>query len=80
MVWVIYGWLIQKPKPRESVQLVPIKDLPPIDIPEMKEPLQEDGIFKVRAFIRLFIYYIMGLMSDYFIFLWILKTDIRIQF
>lgn len=69
MVWVIYGWLIQKPKPRESVQLVPIKDLPPIDIPEMKEPLQEDGIFKVRAFIRLFIYYIMGLMSDHFIFL-----------
>ncbi|KAK7507902.1 hypothetical protein BaRGS_00000867 [Batillaria attramentaria] len=45
-VLTVYKWLVQPPKPKEPMVLTPIEDLPPMQVPEMKDPTLEDGIYK----------------------------------
>ena len=51
LFWSVYNWLMQPPRVREMPVLTPIADLPPMEIPEMKEPTLEDGTYKVRGFV-----------------------------
>ena len=45
--WVLYLWVMQPPKPREVIPELPLDKLPPMPVPEMKEPKGEDGCYKV---------------------------------
>lgn len=51
LAWSVYIWLMQPPRVKELPVLTPITDLPPMEIPEMKEPTLEDGTYKVRGFV-----------------------------
>lgn len=51
LAWAVYSWLTQPPQSKELPVLTPIQDLPPMEIPEMKEPILEDGTYKVREFV-----------------------------
>lgn len=42
----VYLWLTQPPHVRQPLMLTPIEELPPMEVPEMKEPTQEDAAYK----------------------------------
>ncbi|XP_076458729.1 testis-expressed protein 2-like [Babylonia areolata] len=46
LAWMAYNWLLQPAPPKQMPKLTPIEDLPPMEIPEMKEPVLEDGTYK----------------------------------
>ncbi|XP_041363565.1 testis-expressed protein 2-like [Gigantopelta aegis] len=43
---LLHAWLYQPPKPREPFKLPLLEELPPMELPVMKEPVSENGIFK----------------------------------
>ena len=45
--WILYLWIMRPPKPREVIPELPLDHLPPMPVPEMKEPRGEDGSYKV---------------------------------
>ena len=47
--WALYLWVMQPPKPREVIPELPLDKLPPMPVPEMKEPKGEDGCYKVHV-------------------------------
>ena len=49
ILWSVYLWLTQPAVVKEPPKLIPIEDLPPMEIPEMKETSLEDGVYKVRV-------------------------------
>ena len=44
---LLYAWLYRPPKPREPFSLPLLEELPSMQLPVMKEPVAESGIFKV---------------------------------
>lgn len=44
--WSLYLWIMQPRKPREVIPDLPMDQLPPMPVPEMKEPKGEDGSYK----------------------------------
>ena len=46
--WTLYLWMMRPRKPREAIPDLPLDQLPPMPVPEMKEPKGEDGCYKVN--------------------------------
>ena len=46
--WSLYLWVLKPRKPREIIPDLPLDKLPPMPVPEMKEPRGEDGCYKVN--------------------------------
>ena len=47
LIWKVYIWIIYPPKIKDPFSLEPIKTLACMEIPDMKEPLSKDGVYKV---------------------------------
>ncbi|KAK6170117.1 hypothetical protein SNE40_018590 [Patella caerulea] len=44
--WAIYIWIIEPPIPKPVIEIPPLDKLPKIEIPQMKEPSKEKGVYK----------------------------------
>ena len=47
--WSLYLWIKKPRMPREAIPDLPLDKLPPMPVPEMKEPKGEDGCYKVSC-------------------------------
>lgn len=46
--WMLYLWIMEEPKQRKPIpDDPPLDELPPLPVPEMKDPKGEDGCYKV---------------------------------